>query len=188
MSQLISIIWDEAHCISTWSSFRADYKKAYRLRYLLLHTRFLLASATFNDWLKVNTLKMMHMSLKDSLVFQRSNDWPNVHIEVRRIEHSLSSFEDLDCLIPPDWKPGDELLSFLVFFDNIEDLIAATECLQSCLPCDSKLKVMWFNSRMMSVFREESLKAFSSGELYGLCCTDSFGMVSAHCVAPPTCY
>lgn len=188
MSQLISIIWDEAHCISTWSSFRADYKKAYRLRYLLLHTRFLLASATFNDWLKVNTLKMMHMSLKDSLVFQRSNDWPNVHIEVRRIEHSLSSFEDLDCLIPPDWKPGDELLSFLVFFDNIEDLIAATECLQSCLPCDLKLKVMWFNSRMMSVFREESLKAFSSGELYGLCCTDSFGMVSAHCVAPPTCY
>ncbi|KAH9833451.1 P-loop containing nucleoside triphosphate hydrolase protein [Rhodofomes roseus] len=175
-SRLISIIWDEAHCISTWSSFRADYKKAYRLRYLLPHTRFLLASATFNDQLKVNTLKTMHMSLKDCIVFQRSNDRPNVHIEVRRIEHSLRSFEDLDFLIPPDWKPGDETPSFLVFFDNIEDSIAAAERLRSRLPRDSKSKVMWFNSRMTSLFREEALKAFSNGELYGLCCTDSFGM------------
>ncbi|EPS93325.1 hypothetical protein FOMPIDRAFT_1089147, partial [Fomitopsis schrenkii] len=38
-SRLISIIWDEAHCISTWSEFREEYKDAYWLRYLLCSTR-----------------------------------------------------------------------------------------------------------------------------------------------------
>ncbi|EPT00445.1 hypothetical protein FOMPIDRAFT_1088545, partial [Fomitopsis schrenkii] len=47
-SRLISIIWDEAHCISTWSEFREEYKDAYRLRYLLPRTPFYLASATFD--------------------------------------------------------------------------------------------------------------------------------------------
>ena len=46
---------------------------------------------------------------------------PNVHLEVRRMRHPANSFRDLDFLIPPGWKPGDALPSFLVFFDRIEE-------------------------------------------------------------------
>ena len=47
-SRLISFVWDEAHCISTWSHFREEYKDAYRLRYLLPKVPFYLASATLS--------------------------------------------------------------------------------------------------------------------------------------------
>ncbi|EPS96958.1 hypothetical protein FOMPIDRAFT_34024, partial [Fomitopsis schrenkii] len=48
-SRLISVIFDEAHCISIWKSFRPDYKHLGRLRHLLPHTPFFLASATLPD-------------------------------------------------------------------------------------------------------------------------------------------
>ncbi|KZT63657.1 P-loop containing nucleoside triphosphate hydrolase protein, partial [Daedalea quercina L-15889] len=60
-SRIISIVWDEAHCISTWSSFCTDYKNAYRIRYLLPKTPFFLASATFNDHVKEDVFKTLHM-------------------------------------------------------------------------------------------------------------------------------
>ena len=34
-SQIISLVWDEAHCVSKWGGFRPEYKEAKRLRYLI---------------------------------------------------------------------------------------------------------------------------------------------------------
>jgi superfamily II DNA helicase RecQ len=47
VSHIISIVWDEAHCISSWGDFRPEYKEAGRLRYLLpCHIPYYVVSAT----------------------------------------------------------------------------------------------------------------------------------------------
>jgi superfamily II DNA helicase RecQ len=37
VSCIISIMWDKAHCISSWANFRPEYKEAGHLQYFLLH-------------------------------------------------------------------------------------------------------------------------------------------------------
>ncbi|OCH92647.1 P-loop containing nucleoside triphosphate hydrolase protein, partial [Obba rivulosa] len=58
-SRIISVVWDEAHCISSWSSFRPEYKETHRLRYMLPHARFLVASATLADPVKTDVMRIL---------------------------------------------------------------------------------------------------------------------------------
>lgn len=100
-----------------------------------------------------------------------------MHLEVRQIKHTLHTYEDLNFLIHPTWKPGDHLPKFVVFFDNIEESIMAAERLQRRLPESARDKIVWFNSRMTPEFWDEALDMFANGDMYGLFSTDSFGMV-----------
>jgi hypothetical protein len=47
-------------------------------------------------------------------------------------------------------------------------------------PLRSMLKFVWFNAEMTPNFREEHTENLKAGTVYGLCCTDSFGMVSSY--------
>ncbi|KAJ7501820.1 P-loop containing nucleoside triphosphate hydrolase protein, partial [Mycena galericulata] len=59
--RLISIVWDEAHCISKWAGFRPEYKEVGRLRYLIprdipfvlphMAERTLIRATAQNTWL-----------------------------------------------------------------------------------------------------------------------------------------
>ena len=47
ISQIISLVWDKAHCVSKWGDFRPEYKEVKHLRYLILcRIPFYLTSAT----------------------------------------------------------------------------------------------------------------------------------------------
>ncbi|KAJ3476192.1 hypothetical protein NLI96_g11327 [Meripilus lineatus] len=134
-SKIISVIWDEGHCVN-----RATVK-----------------------------------------IIRRSNDRPNIYLTVRKIRHSLASFRDLDFLIPSGWKAGDHLPKFLVFFDDIKESIRAAKALKSRLPLQEQSKIKWFNSDDTPELREYLTEVFrEQGEegktVYGLYCTDSFGM------------
>ncbi|EPT02386.1 hypothetical protein FOMPIDRAFT_1118731 [Fomitopsis schrenkii] len=110
---------------------------------------------------------------------RRSNDRPNVYLEVRRIKQNLAEFDDLNFLIPPrsERAPGDPLPKFLVFFDDIGESVRAAEHLRARLHPTEREKIVWFNAQMSDEFREEHLTDMMDGTLYGLFCTDSFGMV-----------
>ncbi|KAJ3473564.1 hypothetical protein NLI96_g12939 [Meripilus lineatus] len=43
-SRIISVVFDEAHCITQWGSFRPEYRELSRLRYLIPKIPFVLAS------------------------------------------------------------------------------------------------------------------------------------------------
>ncbi|EJF60698.1 hypothetical protein DICSQDRAFT_29475, partial [Dichomitus squalens LYAD-421 SS1] len=46
-SRIISIVWDEAHCVKAWGKFRPDLATSGRLRSMLpLKTPYLIPSAT----------------------------------------------------------------------------------------------------------------------------------------------
>lgn len=142
---------------------------------------YLVPSATLPQHILADVMKILRMNTDKTVFIRRSNDRPNVYITVRRIRHSLKSFRDLDFLIPK--KPGDRMPKFLVFFDNIADSIAALKALRSRLPAELKDKIVWFNSDMTPRFREFATGEYKSGHIFGLYCTDSFGMVSVvHCL------
>ncbi|EJF60697.1 hypothetical protein DICSQDRAFT_62156, partial [Dichomitus squalens LYAD-421 SS1] len=98
-----------------------------------------------------------------------------------KLQCPMSSFKDLDFLVPFDWTPERSdicIPCFVVFFDNIEESIKAAERLRTRLTkkfCD---RVVWFNSDNTPDFREETTSEFRDHKIYGLYCTDSFGMVS----------
>lgn len=179
-SRLISVIFDEAHCVSIWKSFRPDYKHIGQLRYLLPHTPFYLASATFPDEIRHEVMSTLQIQSNRCSLIQLSNDRPNIHLEVRKIRHKQSAFDDLNFLIPPtsERASGDSIPKFLVFFDDIDECVRAADHLRARLHPNERESVHWFHAQMSEEFRQEDLAGFQGPRLYGLTCTDSFGMVS----------
>lgn len=179
-SRLISVVWDEAHCISTWGKFRPEYKEAARLRYLIPKgIPFFLASATLPPLVLSDVLQILQISEEKSVLIQRSNDRGNIHLVVRKLRYSLTSFEDLAFIVPENWKPTDDPPpKFLIFFDNITTSIAAAKYLQSRLPLEYRHRITWFNSDCTPELREQLVEELQTGKIFGLCCTDSCGMVS----------
>ncbi|KAI1784996.1 P-loop containing nucleoside triphosphate hydrolase protein [Ganoderma leucocontextum] len=174
-SRLISVIWDEAHCVKAWADFRPEYAQAGRLRNLI-STRFLIPSATLHEQALSTVLRTLQVPREKTLMFHRSNDRPNVYLAIHKMQYAVSSFKDLDFLIPGDWKPGTHVPRFVVFFDSIEDSMKAAEHIQQRLPPEHRHKIMWINSDVTTGLRETATQEFARGELIGLFCTDSFGM------------
>ena len=178
---LIKIIFDEGHCISTWGNFRSEYRDVGSLRDNLPNVRFYVASATLSKALLDDICKILRLNEKrnDTEFFLRSNDRPNVFIGVHRMQFPASSFKDLDIIFPRDWKPGDpKPPSFLILFDSIPEAEGACEYLQSKLPIEIRYKIKWFHSRMTDKFRADEIVNFMNGDTWGLCASDSFGLVS----------
>lgn len=181
-ASLIMVVFDEAHCVSVWGKFRPQYKHTDRLRGMLKsHVPFLLPSATLPAHVQKDVLNILKVLPDDVKHIHLSNDWPNVYLSVRMIQHSLTSYKDLDFLIPNNWEPGMDIPKFLVFFDNIEDAVKAADALRDRLPPEYREKVVWFSANNTPEFREGTTKGLGEGELYGLTCTDAFRLVSALC-------
>ena len=175
-SRLISVIWDEAHCVKTWAGFRHDYAEAGRLRNLI-QTRFLLPSATLPGPVLRGVLHTLQIPAEKTTTFRHSNDRPNVYLTVHKMQYPISSFRDLDFLIPDDWSSEMQVRPFVVFFDSIEDSVRAAERMQQWLPPEHRKRIMWINSDTTAALREFATQEFARGEVLGLYCTDSFGMV-----------
>jgi superfamily II DNA helicase RecQ len=179
-SRLISIVWDEGHCISKWASFRPEYKEVGRLRFLIPRSiPFVIVSATLPPAVLSDVMHTLQVQPDKVTIIRRSNDRPNIYLSIREMKYPMGSFKDLAFLIPEDWKPGDPLpVKFLIFFDSIADSIEAAKFLRGRLPPEHRHKIKWFNSEMSSQFKETESDALKTGKIWGLMCTDSFGMVS----------
>jgi ATP-dependent DNA helicase RecQ len=178
-SKVISIVWDEAQCVSTWGTFRPEYKIAGSLRYLLpKDIPFYITSATLPPDVLQDVMATLGMRESNTEIFTRSNDRSNIHITVRKMKYPLNSFKDLAFLIPKDWDGTTPLpYKFVIFFDNITESIAAAKYLRGLVPLAFQDKIKWFNSEMSPEFRVDESDKFNVGINYGLCCTESFGMV-----------
>ncbi|KAL6297986.1 P-loop containing nucleoside triphosphate hydrolase protein [Sparassis latifolia] len=177
MSNVLSIVWDEGHCVGAWGSFRPEYAEAGCLRHIITgDVPYLIASATLPTHVHNDVMGTLQVRHEATHVMHRANDHSNIYLSVQKIEHPLATFNDLAFLIPEGWKPGDLLSKSLVFFDNIEESIRAAEALRARLPIEHQNKIVWFNSNMTPEFREITTSNLKEGTLYGLYCTYSFGM------------
>ena len=178
LERLKAVVFDEAHAIVQWGTFRPEYQELARLRYRLTEVPFIFASAT----LSISTLqdlKSLFGLTRDNLVeVHRSNYRPNIRVGVRKIEHPLDSYKDLSFFVPNGWKEGDPPPpKFVIFFDSIADAVHAGKYLRNRLPPEYRHKIKWFHADMSTPFKEAQLERLKNGEIWGLCATDSFGMV-----------
>ncbi|KAG1837971.1 hypothetical protein DFJ58DRAFT_718801 [Suillus subalutaceus] len=130
--QIIGIIFDEVHCIATWGEFHPEYRELECLWYILpRYIPFMLASATLTVDNLTHVKRLLHMYSDKLLTIQTSVDHANIKLCIHKIMYSLSSYQDLLFLIPDGWKDGDPAPpKFLIFFDDIQDSIAAAKTIQ----------------------------------------------------------
>ncbi|KIL65828.1 hypothetical protein M378DRAFT_47762, partial [Amanita muscaria Koide BX008] len=180
--KILTIIFDEAHCISQWGDFRSEYKYLGDLRFQINNeVPFYAVSATLPPAVLADIRLTLRLRHGQTVCLQRSVDRPDISLMVRPFLYPLSSFRDLDFLvpkIPEGYKEGDELTihKFVIFFDSTKHAQSAAKHLQSLLPDAFKRKIVWFHSIMTSEFRKDATDAFRMSDLWGLCATDAFGM------------
>lgn len=173
VTRLISVVWDEAHCVKTWAPFRHDYGTASYLRNILQLKPYLMPSATLADMVMDGVLNTLDVPRSRLEIIRRSNDRPNIYLTVRKMRHSARSFGDLDFLIPDAGR----IRKFAAFFGSIEESIQAADILRKKLAPEKQYQIICFNSDVTPTLREEVTEEYKDGKLYGLYCTDSFGMV-----------
>lgn len=178
VSRIISVVFDEAHCISEWGSFRPEYKDICQLRHRLPRVPFVFASATFTPTILADIKRMFGLDSSRLVHIRRPNDRPNIHLAVRKIQHAVNSYLDLAFLLPENWRDGDPPPpTFIIFFDNISHAVGAGKFLRRRLPPEFRNKIKWFHSDMSTAYKEQTLQDLRDGKIWGLCATDSFGMV-----------
>lgn len=180
---IISIIIDEAHCVSQWGSFRPEYRHIGSLRHLQRKPCTVMAtSATLMPAAISDITKSLGLRNENIFFSQCSVDRPNISIVVQPMANTRNSFIDLRFLLR-DWKPGDPSPpKFLVFFDSIPESVQAGLYLRSLLPLDYRDYVKWFNSDMSDLYKARETLNLLNGDIWGLMTTDSFGMVCYLCV------
>lgn len=120
-----------------------------------------------------------------------SNDRPNVALVVRKMKYPANTFMDLDFLVQDtgsdssldtDTSGGSQSPRHheksVIFFDNKNDATAAARYLRSRLPLDQRNRITWFMSDMSREFKDDKVEGLMTGRVWGICSTDSFGMVS----------
>ncbi|KZV63589.1 P-loop containing nucleoside triphosphate hydrolase protein [Peniophora sp. CONT] len=178
-SRIISVVWDEAHCVATWGDFRPEYKAVRRLRYIIPRSiPFLVTSATLPKHILKEVHEILQIRSDRHHLVHRSNDRPTIAISVRKIKYALNSFDDLAFLVSDKSSdaPQERPPKFCIFFDSISTSIKAARYLKRRVQPAFRSKIKWFNSDMTDAYKRTTLQQFKDGEIWGLCCTDSFGM------------
>lgn len=184
VENVLSMVFDEAHCAALWGDFRPEYREIYRLRYLIPESiPFFLASATLPPPLLKQVTEALHIELCTCEIIRRSVDRHNISMTVRKIERAANSFEDVFFLLPANCTP-DECKAYdqvfdpaLIFVDNITEGVNMGDAMRAKLPPEYRDRVRWFNADMSQTYRDEALKDYREGRVWVLICTDSFGMV-----------
>ncbi|KAK2464056.1 hypothetical protein APHAL10511_003926 [Amanita phalloides] len=177
VDNIISIIIDEAHCVSQWGSFRPEYRHIGALRHLQRKPCTMMVTSATLTPRAISDVKSVLSLRADSVFFsQCSIDRPNISLVVRPMLNPRKSFVDLTFLLQ-NWKPGDPPPpKFLVFFDSISESVEAGHYLCSLLPPEHRPCIQWFNSEMSDCFKIDETLRFANNEVWGLLATDSFGM------------
>jgi ATP-dependent DNA helicase RecQ len=181
-TRLLNFVFDEAHCISRWGTFRNEYLKVGSLRYLIPERiPFYVTSATLPSAILHDLTDLLQLRHNQTEYILRSNERSDIALMVRSLVHSASTFEDLAFLVPnlKDWKEGDPLPpKFVIFFDDTKQAERATHYLRSLLPENLALKIRYFHATMTQSFRKDKTEDLRLGNAWGICATDAFGMVS----------
>ncbi|KAF8168693.1 P-loop containing nucleoside triphosphate hydrolase protein [Pholiota molesta] len=176
--RILNFVFDEGHCISQWSKFRKEYSLLGNLRLLISEKiPFYIASATLPPHILRDVIEILKLQSQDITYIMYSNDRPDIRLMSRPLTFPANSFRDLAFLIPDGFCEGDPPIPrFLVFFDNTKEAEKAITYLRTRLPASLSKKVLWFHSTMTQQYREEQVEAMRQGSVWGLCCTDAFGM------------
>lgn len=177
--RILYFVFDEGHCISQWGKFRKEYLHLGNLRHLIPDEfSCYVASATLPPAVLHDITAILRLRANRTTHILRSNDRPEIGLMVRVLTFPANGFKDLSFLIPEGFTEGDSPIpKFLVFFDSTKETEAACRFLRRLLPPSHEGRIKYFHSTMTQAYRENQLAAMQDSNVWGLCCTDAFGMV-----------
>lgn len=187
-SRVLSMIIDEAHCISHWG---ADFRKKYGTlgivrAFLPRGTPVIAMTATLTARVRRDIQSKLHFPKGGSRFINVGNDRPNVSIVVRACQHPLNSFRDLDFVLPTSISAPEDIPKTWIYIDNINDGNRVIDHLREVLRERNQLLadrdesshlIRPFNATMSLEYRREAMEAFRRGSLRIMVCTDAAGMV-----------
>src|SRR6266545_1419757 len=147
-SKLLSIVFDEGHCISQWGSFRNEYLHVDALRQFLPdRVPYYVPSATLPPLVHQDIAKILSLHPESTEYILCLNDRLEIRLAVHRMVFPANSFRDLAFLIPEGFKEKDPPpTKFLIFFSDQKVTEAAAKYLQSRLPASLVEKIKWFHA------------------------------------------
>ncbi|KAI0344969.1 P-loop containing nucleoside triphosphate hydrolase protein [Trametopsis cervina] len=193
--RILSLIVDEAHCISLWgASFRKKYGTLGIIRtFLPRHTPVIAMTATLTGRVRRDIHSKLHFPRHGSLFHNEGNDRPNVSLVVRACQYPLNSFADLDFVLPQTIRHAADIPKTYIYVDNINvggeivDYLATllearlqqhhrtSDCRPSHLPVERGV-IRPFNATLSQDYRNAAMQQFRLGEIRILVCTDAAGM------------
>lgn len=181
-SRILSIVVDEAHVVSHWGSgFRKKYGTLGILRALLpKDTPMVAMSATLPARVRQDVLKKLQFDEKNYTYLNLGNDRPNVSLVVRAIQNTISSYSDLDFLIPRGIREVNDVKKCFIYADNITAGSDMMEHLYEIGPEGFREAgiIRTYSAAFSAKYRREVMELFKAGHIRILICTDAAGMVS----------
>lgn len=179
-ARVYSVIVDEAHCISHWGAdFRKKYGQIGMVRvFLPRSTPFIAVSASLTRRVTRDIVEKLQLSRSGFLYKNMGNDQANVSLVVRAIQNTMSSYTDLDFIVPSRVATASEIPKTWIYADNINTGGEIIDHLRTLLPDHLHGVVRPYNAVHGHEYRTAAMKAFREGSVRILVCTDAAGMVS----------
>ncbi|KZV83227.1 P-loop containing nucleoside triphosphate hydrolase protein [Exidia glandulosa HHB12029] len=181
-SHLSHIIFDEGHLIKEWGgTFRPEYSNFdVIMSRLQPDVKIVLVSATFTRSSLRDTMSIFNMTRDNTEIIRVPNELRNIFYAVRRMSGPADRYDDLVFLLPDNPltlaidAPAPP--KFMVFMQSKTDCKNAALHLRRMLPEHHQDKVCWFTADKTDAFKDNRMKRFTEGSVWGMFCTDAAGL------------
>jgi superfamily II DNA/RNA helicase len=110
-----------------------------------------------------------------TIIMHCSNDRPNISFVVEKMQYSVKSMLDLQCILQLNGATPPK--KFMVFVNKQCESEEMGKKEWFNLPLYLKEKIVWFHSGMSPEFHKDAIQKLQMGEIWGIICTDAAGMV-----------
>ena len=175
---LLSIIVDEAHCISEWGeTFRKDYADLGRLRsYVPTHIPFLVTSATMPPVVLLDIQNKLEFEILNTFIINLGNDRPNITPIVARMAGAASNLTALDFVLD-ELRSHNPLKRTIIFFNSRELAYKGCRYLRTLISPGMTGKIDFIHALRSNRAKGKVMRNFRSGGVDILCATEAAGMV-----------
>ncbi|KAJ8518979.1 hypothetical protein ONZ45_g4049 [Pleurotus djamor] len=178
--KILSIVIDEAHCISQWGKeFRPEYSKLGTLRAFVPATvPFLVTSATLPNQVLSEVMRVMHIQHEDAYHVNLGTDRHNIAWFLRQMDNATNDYASLSFLFPenPSRRKAKAIPPTFVFLDDINLGMEVIKWLRDRIGEQNRDRIHFYHSRRSARGKKRMLKRFRRGKIRVLLTTEAAGM------------
>ncbi|KAJ7720137.1 P-loop containing nucleoside triphosphate hydrolase protein [Mycena maculata] len=178
-NNIISLVIDEAHCISEWGGddFRPEFSNlSVLLARMPSGVPVVIGSATMPEDITLDILRKLRMRVNCARVAV-SNEKPNVALSVRILQHPQDTFADLMTLFRRDIHGPEDFEQSLIYVEGRITGEKIQDFLRRNTPDEIAEQAFVFYHRHIDEKEKQRIQnAINDGSLRGVAATDALGM------------
>ncbi|KAJ3553996.1 hypothetical protein NM688_g3333 [Phlebia brevispora] len=176
MKDCLTVVVDEAHCISQWGpDFRKQYNQLQDLRASVpLGVPFFAASATLPPTVRSDVKAKLGFVKSRTYQVNLGNDKPNIFPIICRMKGASGDLQALDFVVQ-EGRDGGELVRTIVFVNSCNLALEACEHLRRLVP-NLRNQIGFLHAGRSKRSRRQVMRRFRKGQIKILCATEAAGM------------